>query len=199
MINQKNSFYNRLASKFAVILSCVTFATVTTTAGAIAQNASARIFDNKGLQVGSAQFVQTSLGVQVSLEVQNLNMGEHMVHIHENGRCDAPEFKTSGKHFAPNHDHKDDHKDHDQHLHMMHNKHEASKHKPAGDLPNIVVGGNGRGTLTAILSGLSLGTAKNSLLKQGGTSILIHAGANGKSTIPNLDYKTRIACGVIEK
>jgi hypothetical protein len=36
MINRKNSPDNRLASKFAVILSCVTLATVTTSAGAIA-------------------------------------------------------------------------------------------------------------------------------------------------------------------
>jgi Cu-Zn family superoxide dismutase len=48
------------------------------------------------------------------------------------------------------------------------------------------------------MSKLTLGMGPNSLLKQGGTAIVIHAGANGKSTIPNVDYKTRIACGVVK-
>jgi Cu-Zn family superoxide dismutase len=190
----QNHLPSQFASKFAVIFSCITLATATTAASAIAQNATARIFNIKGEQVGTATFIQTPLGVKVSLEVQNLTKGEHMVHIHENGKCDAPEFKTSGNHFDP----KDDDADEHEQMHMMHNKHEESKHKPAGDLPNIVVKQDGKGTLTALLSELSLGTGKNSLLKQGGTSILIHAGANGKSTIPNVDYKTRIACGIIK-
>ena len=185
----QNDFQHRFASKFAVMLSCITLATVTTAASAIAQTAKVRIFNIQGLQVGIATFDQTPLGVKVSLDVQNLSKGEHMVHIHEYGKCNAPDFKTSGKHFDP----KDEH----DHMHMIHDKHEDLKHKPAGDLPNLLVNNNGKGNLTAILSGLSLGTGKNSLFKQGGTSILIHAGANGKSTIPNVDYKTRIACGII--
>ncbi len=190
MINQ-NNLQSRLASKLAVILSYITLTAVTATS-AIAQSATSRILNIKGVQVGTATFTQTPLGVKVLLEVQNLAKGEHMVHVHENGKCDAPEFKTSGKHFASKDDNEHDH------MQMMHNKHEESKHKPAGDLPNIVVKQDGKGTLTALLSELSLGTGKNSLLKKGGTSILIHAGANGKSTIPNVDYKTRIACGIIK-
>ena len=190
MIHQYN-FQHRFVSKVAVMLSCITIATVTTAASAIAQTAKVRIFNIQGLQVGIATFDQTPLGVKVSLDVQNLSKGEHMVHIHEYGKCNAPDFKTSGKHFDP----KDD--DEHDHMHMMHDKHEDSKHKSAGDLPNLLVNNNGKGNLTAILSGLSLGTGKNSLFKQGGTSILIHAGANGKSTIPNVDYKTRSACGII--
>ena len=201
MIHQKNSFQTQLASKFAVIFSCFAIATVTTTTAAIAQNATARIFNIKGLQVGIATFAQTPLGVKVSLEVQNLKAGEHMVHIHEYGKCNAPEFKTSGKHFDPTNHDEMDHMNHHEHesMPMMHEKHEEAKHQPAGDLPNIIVKQDGKGTLTAMLSELSLGTGQNSLLKQGGTSILIHAGANGKSTIPNVDYKTRIACGIIRK
>ncbi len=188
MINH-NNFQSQLASKFAVILSFVTLATFTTAVTAIAQNATARIFNVKGVQVGTATFIQTPLGVKVSLEVQNLTKGTHMMHIHENGKCDAPEFKTSGNHF--------DRQDDDAQEHM-HNKHDEAKSKPAGDLPNIMVKLDGKGTLTALLSELSLGSGKNSLLKQGGTSIIIHAGADGKSTIPNVDYKTRIACGIIK-
>ena len=132
-----------------------------------------------------------------------------MVHLHENGKCEAPDFKSAGAHFDPkrspmdnSHDHGLNHM-HNKHHHHIHDKHEEMKHgsdqhKPAGDLPNIMVKLDGAGTLTANMSKLTLGMGPNSLLKQGGTAIVIHAGANGKSTIPNVDYKTRIACGVVK-
>ncbi|MDG3493017.1 MULTISPECIES: superoxide dismutase family protein [Pseudanabaena] len=194
----------------------ITAATAVTSATVIAQNATsviirnpqsaiASIFNIKGEQVGTATFTQTPLGLQVIVNVENLTQGEHMIHIHENGKCDAPDFKTSGNHFNPKNP-KDDDDDneinpmHGNHgAHENHEKHEGEKHNPAGDLPNIVVKKDGKGKLNALLPRLSLDNKPNSLLKQGGTSILIHAGANGNSTIPNVDYKTRIACGVIKK
>ncbi len=161
-------------------------------------SAISRIFDARGELVGVATFLQTNMGVQVSLQVRNLAKGEHMVHIHEIGKCDAPDFSTSGRHFDPHGSHTDGKRSP-----HMHHKHETPKdsqgaHIPAGDLPNMMVMANGNGNLVAMLPNLTLGMGDTSLLKQGGTSILIHAGANGKSTIPNVDYKTRIACGVIQ-
>ncbi|TYQ31230.1 superoxide dismutase family protein [Pseudanabaena sp. UWO310] len=167
------------------------------------QNAIANIFNIQGEQVGTATFTQTPLGLQVIVNVEKLTQGEHMIHIHENGKCDAPDFKTSGNHFNPKNPKDDDDDDHEINpmhgAHGSHEKHEGEKHNPAGDLPNIVVKKDGKGKLNALLPRLSLDNKPNSLLKQGGTSILIHAGANGNSTIPNVDYKTRIACGVIKK
>ncbi|WP_271254762.1 superoxide dismutase family protein [Pseudanabaena sp. Chao 1811] len=194
----QNNFQSRFISKFVVLLSCATVAAIATPTTAIATEqtkiprASSRIFNIKGEQIGTATFVQTHAGVKVTLQVQKLRKGEHMVHLHENGKCDAPNFKTAGDHFNPQPSDQTGE-------HELHHKHEDGKHqKPAGDLPNINVQQDGTGSLTAILPALTLGTGKNSLLKQGGTAILIHAGANGKSTIPNVDYKTRIACGVIK-
>jgi len=188
-------FSSRFLSKFAGLLSCVTISALTHPAGAIAQTetpkATSNIFNAKGELIGTATFVQTPVGVKVSLQVQKLAAGEHMVHLHENGKCDPPSFKSSGEHFDPKNAQ-------ETHEHHMHHKHEQGKHKPAGDLPNLTVQKDGNGSLSALLTELTLGSGKNSLLKQGGTSIIIHAGANGKSTIPNLDYKTRIACGVIK-
>ncbi len=187
----------RFTSKFTALLSCTAITMIATTSVAIAQptqpKASSRIFNVKGELVGTATFTQTPLGVKVDLKVQNLAQGEHMVHLHEKGKCDAPRFQTSGDHFDP----KDMDDDEEDSTHR-HHKHEEGKHKPAGDLPNIIVKQDGNGALTAILPKLTLGSGKNSLLKHGGTSIIIHAGANGKSTIPNVDYKTRIACGIIK-
>ncbi|MFM7887783.1 MAG: superoxide dismutase family protein [Pseudanabaena sp.] len=191
---KSHNFPSRLTSKFTALLSCTTMTMIATTTVAIAQTtqptASSRIFNVKGELVGTATFIQTPLGVKVDLKVQNLAQGEHMVHLHEKGKCDAPDFKTSGDHFDP--------MDEEEDATHLHHKHNESKHKPAGDLPNIIVKQDGNGSLTAILPKLTLGSGRNSLLKHGGTSILIHAGANGKSTIPNVDYKTRIACGIIK-
>jgi len=192
---KSHNFPTRLTSKFTALLSCTAITVIATTTVAIAQTtpptASSRIFNIKGELVGTATFIQTPVGVKVDLKVQNLAQGEHMVHLHEKGKCDAPDFKTSGDHFDPMEEEED--------ATHLHNKHNESKHKPAGDLPNIIVKKDGNGSLTAILPKLTLGSGRNSLLKHGGTSILIHAGANGKSTIPNVDYKTRIACGIIKK
>ncbi len=201
MINQNsNNSQFRFLPKFIVLMASATIATISSPV-AIAQTAKpsaiSNIFNIKGEQVGTATFTQTPVGVMVALKVKNLTQGQHMVHLHENGKCDAPDFKTSGNHFDPI---DMDDEAHEQHMHHQHEseKHEEGKHKPAGDLPNIIVNQDGHGSLTAILPSLTLGSGKNSLLKQGGTSILIHAGANGKSTIPNVDYKTRIACGIID-
>ena len=202
----------KFASKFAVFLSYVTITCLTSINAAIAEtvkpSASSRIFNAKGELVGTATFSQSDSGVKVTLQVQKLSQGEHMVHLHENGKCEAPDFKSAGNHFDPKRSPMDDSPDH--RFHHMHNKHHhthykhevmkhgADQHKPAGDLPNIKVQQDGTGTLTATLSELTLDKGHNSLLKQGGTAIMIHAGANGKSTIPNVDYKTRIACGVVK-
>jgi Cu-Zn family superoxide dismutase len=211
--SNKYQFQAKFASKLAVFCSSVTIAILTSISAAIAEtmkpSASSRIFNAKGELVGTATFSQSTSGVKVTLQVQKLSQGEHMVHLHENGKCEAPDFKSAGAHFAPkrspmdnSHDHKQHHmhNKHHHHIHDKHNemKHGTDQHKPAGDLPNIIVQQDGTGTLTATLSELTLGKGHNSLLKQGGTAIVIHAGANGKSTIPNVDYKTRIACGVVK-
>lgn len=211
--SNKYQFQVKFASKLAVFCSSVTIATLTSISAAIAEtikpSASSRIFNAKGELVGTATFSQSTSGVKVTLQVQKLSQGEHMVHLHENGKCESPDFKSAGAHFAPKrshinntHDHKQHHMHNKHHHHHIHDKHNEMKqetqHKPAGDLPNIMVQRDGTGTLIATLPELTLGMGQNSLLKQGGTAIIIHAGANGKSTIPNVDYKTRIACGVVK-
>lgn len=213
MINSnKYQFQAKFASKIVVLLPLITMATLTSTNAAISKtlkpSANSQIFNAKGELVGTATFTQSASGVKVTLRVQKLSQGEHMVHLHENGKCEAPDFKSAGNHFDPKRSPMDDSLDH--RLHHMHNKHHhthykhedmkhgSDQHKPAGDLPNIMVQQDGTGTLTATLSELTLDKGHNSLLKQGGTAIIIHAGANGKSTIPNVDYKTRIACGVVK-
>jgi len=209
--SSKYQFQSKFVSKFVVLLPLIAMANLTSVNAAISKtlksSASSQIFNAKGELVGTATFTQSTSGVKVTLQVQKLAQGEHMVHLHENGKCEAPDFKSAGHHFDPKRSPMDDSHNHSHHMHNKHHhthykhedmKHGTTHHKPAGDLPNIMVRQDGTGTLTATLPELTLGTGHNSLLKKGGTAIIIHAGANGKSTIPNVDYKTRIACGVVK-
>ena len=94
----------KFASKYAVFLSYVTITSLTSINAAIAEtvkpSASSRIFNAKGELVGTATFSQSDSGVKVTLQVQKLSQGEHMVHLHENGKCEAPDFKSAGAHFT---------------------------------------------------------------------------------------------------
>jgi superoxide dismutase, Cu-Zn family len=152
----------------------------------------AKLINTKQEVIGIATFLQTSEGVSVTVQVQGLAKGEHAIHIHETGKCEPPSFMSAGQHFSPkppaginpSHHHGDKHSDHGG--------------SAAGDLPNLVVDEDGTGILVVTLPKMiNLGFGADSLLKQGGTALLIHAGADGKSTMPNVDAKARIVCGVI--
>ncbi len=148
-----------------------------------ARTATAKLTDAKKQAIGTVKFTETPKGLQVTVEVKGLNPGEHAIHIHEVGKCEPPNFLSAGEHFDP--------------LKSSNSAQKKPGKKPAGDLPDLKVKSDGTSSLTAILPSLTLGTGKNSLLKPGGTAVLVHAGANGKSTIPGVDAKARIACGVV--
>ena len=66
---------------------------------------------NKGLEVnfktsqgqdaGTATLTAAGNGVKVKLNLMNLPEGEHALHVHQNAKCDGPDFKTAGGHFNP--------------------------------------------------------------------------------------------------
>jgi superoxide dismutase, Cu-Zn family len=127
---------------------------------------------------------ETRAGVKISGKLTNLPAGKHGVHIHQVGKCEAPDFKSAGDHFNPT-----------AKQHGAHNP--QGSH--VGDLGNVNVGGHGNVTLNAVAKQATLSDGPNSLMGANGTSIVIHANEDDLKTDPSGNAGDRIACGVIAR
>ena len=150
----------------------------------VAQTAKATLVNAQGQKVGEATLTETAQGVKIDLRVENLPPGVHAFHIHEKGACAGPDFVSAGGHFNP------------------YGKHHGMKNPQgphAGDLPNLTVGPDGRGSATAVNTLVTLKEGKNSLFQPGGTSLVIHEKADDDVSDPAGNAGARIACGAIVK
>ena len=140
---------------------------------------------------GSADFVEHDVGagrvVDVTVSVAGLKPGMHGVHLHAVGKCE-PDFAAAGGHFDPgpagNMDPDANHP-----FHM-------------GDLPNLNVGANGRGSMKATTSRVTLSDGPLSLFDADGSAIIIHGnpdqGITGEPK-SGVSGGPRVACGIITK
>ena len=134
--------------------------------------------------MGKVSFTPLDHGVRVSGEVRGLPPGtEHGFHIHEKGDC-GDNGNAAGGHFNPSEKH-----------HGLHNP--AGAH--AGDLPNLVVGKDGKAKATFTAKGATLGEGKGSLFGPDGTALVIHADPDDEKTDPAGNSGARIACGIVER
>ncbi|MET4896494.1 superoxide dismutase family protein [Sphingomonadaceae bacterium jetA1] len=142
-------------------------------------SATAMLKTGTGMDAGRATATEVKGGVRFTLDASNVPAGIHGVHIHMIGRCDAPDFTTAGGHWNP--------------THRQHGSlNPQGPHE--GDMPNMTVGNDGRGTLGVVIPGATMA----GLLDADGSAIVIHAQADDLKTDPSGNSGGRIACGVFQ-
>lgn len=142
--------------------------------------AAADIRDVAGVMLATAEATQTGGGLRVRVRASAMKPGTYAVHIHPVGSCVPPSFDSAGKHWNPaGHQHG---RDNPMGAHL-------------GDLPNIVIGANGRGTIDYTIREARLTDGPTPLLDADGGAILIHVNADDYRTDPSGNSGTKIGCG----
>jgi Cu-Zn family superoxide dismutase len=140
---------------------------------------------------GTADFVETQQGngkiVNITVSVSGLKPGNHGFHLHAVGKC-APDFAAAGGHFDPGPAGNPD-PDANHPFHM-------------GDVPQLTAGENGKATMKAATTRVTLSDGPLSLFDADGSAVIVHGnpdqGITGESK-SGVSGGPRIACGVIEK
>lgn len=132
-----------------------------------------------GIDAGRATATEVAGGLRFTLDARALPPGTHGAHVHLAGRCDAPTFETAGGHWNPT---------------TMQHGTQNPRGPHTGDLPNLLVGTDGRGTLGVTIPGATMA----GLLDADGASMMVHAAADDLRTDPSGNSGGRIACGVFQ-
>ena len=171
---------------FPLLIAGAIAATVGLTPAAAAKKATvgtAVLLDGTGTTRGQVTLVERGDGMDLKLTVHGLPPGQHGVHLHMVGSCNAPDFVSAGGHLNP-------------HGKMHGSLNPQGSH--LGDLPNLDVGRGGSGSLTARLAGTKA-ELWQSLFDGDGTALVVHATADDYRTDPTGNSGGRIACGAITR
>lgn len=128
---------------------------------------------------GRATATETEAGLRITLDARGLPPGRHGAHVHKVGRCDAPDFTTADAHWNPT-----------ERQHGTMNP--QGPH--SGDLPNLIVGNDGRGTIGVTVPGATLAQ----MLDADGATMIVHTEADDLRTDPTGNSGGRMACGVFQ-
>ncbi len=144
--------------------------------------ATAEVRDATNRVVATADFHEGHGEVIVTITFGNppVLSGTHAIHINDTGRCDPPDFASSGNIFNP--------------YNKKHGRQNPEGFE-VGDLPNVNFS-NGLTSYNTTAVGGTLGTGANSLLSPN-RSLVIFSGEDDQNTAPEGNAGTRIACGVI--
>ncbi len=144
----------------------------------------ADLLNTEGKKLGAALLTETPQGVLIRVEATGLRPGLHGFHIHELGACTPPDFKSAGEHFNPT---------------AKQHGFDDPKGYHAGDLPNLRVNADGSVKAEVLAKQVTLQKGKpNSLLKPGGTALVIHDMPDDYYSEPAGRAGDRIACGVVK-
>jgi Cu-Zn family superoxide dismutase len=159
-----------------------TTAVDTPTAARAGGNATAAMKDATGKDLGTVTLSDSSGRIAVSGQLTGLRRGDHAIHLHTVGKCDAPKFESAGDHWNPT-----------GREHGTRNP----KGPHLGDLPNITVGQDGSSRAQVTTPGGTL-RGTNPLLDSDGASVVVHAKLDDYKSQPSGNSGDRIACGVVE-
>ena len=167
-----------IALVLPVVAGCTPMASApgTTAQSAAGPAATAILRDASGADRGTATVTPTDMGMRITVMASGMTPGPKGLHIHAVGKCEAPKFMTAGSHWNP--DMKQHGRDNPMGAHI-------------GDLPNIDIGADGRGTAT-----IDVMSSPATLMAGEGKSVIIHAAADDYRTDPTGNSGDRIACGV---
>jgi superoxide dismutase, Cu-Zn family len=164
-------------------LLAVVLATTVAAGPAAAPQARGTFVDASGASVGWLRLTEDRRGdVHVNVHVKGLAAGLHGIHIHAVGSC-SPTFAAAGGHYNPL-----------GHQHGLENP--SGPH--AGDLPNLIVNGEGVGHLDASTDRVTLSEGGATLFDADGSAFIIHLNPDDQVTdAGNGGSGARIACAVV--
>jgi Cu-Zn family superoxide dismutase len=140
---------------------------------------------------GRATLTERKMGtgtvVDIVVSASGLKPGLHGVHLHAIGKCE-PDFAAAGGHFDPGPAGNTD-PDANHPFHM-------------GDVSNLDVGSDGKGTLKTVTTRVTVSAGPLSIFDADGTAIIIHGnedkGVTGEPK-SGVSGGPRVACGVFTK
>ena len=129
---------------------------------------------------GKVIFTQLSNGkTRAEVTITGATPGSHGLHIHEKGDCSAPDAASAGGHFN-----------------AAGNPHagptDVQRHN--GDLGNIEIGSDGKGSLTIETDMLTVDPGPNCVI---GKAVIFHEKADDLKTQPTGAAGARFGCGVV--
>lgn len=137
------------------------------------------IIDANGQEIGHVAFGNDGQGVNGTILVQGLAPGEHGIHLHAVGSCEASgekPFDSAGPHFNPDE--------------LMHGSH-------AGDIGNLVADEMGDAVFLFGSDTWSIDPGATGLADADGTALVIHETVDDLVTDPSGNSGSRIACAAL--
>jgi superoxide dismutase, Cu-Zn family len=135
-----------------------------------------------GSPAGTATLTRLSHGVVLDLSADAPGNGAFGMHIHAVGKCEGPDFASSGPHWNP--------------ANKQHGR-DNPMGSHAGDMPNVEANAERKLVLSQKLEGVVF-EGTGGVIDVDGASIIIHEKADDYKTDPSGASGKRVICGVFK-